>query len=177
MRILLGILAGGAVLLSQPPQVSIQAPYVTTPYEVVHRMLALADVKKTDVLYDLGCGDGRIVIAAARRFGARGVGIDLSPERIREARETARLAGVSRRVEFRQGDLFDADLAQATVVTLYLLPSVNLELRPKLLKELRPGARVVSYSFDMGDWKPDRVLTARGARIYFWVVKSVKRAG
>ena len=177
MRVLLVPLAVCAVMLAQPPQISIQTPYVTTPLDVVHQMLQVAGVRKTDVLYDLGCGDGRIVIAAARKFGARGVGIDLNPERIREARDNARQAGVSHLVEFRQGDLFDADLSEATAVALYLLPTVNLELRPKLLRELRPGARVVSHSFDMGDWKPDRVLTARGTKIYFWIVRSAKKAG
>ena len=133
-------------------------------------MLKLAKVNRNDVVYDLGCGDGRIVIAAVREFGARGVGIDVEAERIREARANARKAGVADRVEFRQQDLFQADISEATVVTLYLLRDVNLELRPKLLRELKPGTRIVSHSFDMGDWKPDKELQVNGSRLYYWVV-------
>jgi SAM-dependent methyltransferase len=149
--------------------ISINAPYVETPPDVVTEMLRLAKVKRNDVVYDLGCGDGRIVIAAART-GARGVCIDLYPEHIATARRNAARAGVARRIEFRVGDLFDADLRPATVVTLYLLPEVNRRLRPKLLGELRPGARVVSHSFDMGDWAPDKRIELRGSRLYYWVV-------
>ncbi|MCS6953452.1 MAG: class I SAM-dependent methyltransferase [Bryobacterales bacterium] len=145
-------------------------PYVPTPPEVVEGMLKLAGVKSSDVVYDLGCGDGRIVIMAAEKFGARGVGIDINPERIREAEENARKAGVTGRVRFIQGNLFDADIQEATVVTLYLLSSVNLKLRPKLIKELRPGARVVSNTFDMGDWKPDREIEVNGRRVYLWTI-------
>lgn len=145
-------------------------PYVPTPPEVVEGMLKLAGVKSSDVVYDLGCGDGRIVVMAAEKFGARGVGIDINPERIREAEENAKKAGVTGRVRFIQGNLFDADIHEATVVTLYLLSSVNLKLRPKLIKELRPGARVVSNTFDMGDWKPDKEIEVNGRRIYLWTI-------
>ena len=154
--------------LAAAQQVSINAPYVATPHDVVDQMLELASVKHGDVVYDLGCGDGRIVIAAAKRFGTRGVGIDNNPDRIREAQANARKAGVAHLVEFRQGDLFDTDLSSATVVALYLLPAVNLELRPKLQRELKTGTRVVSHSFDMGDWKPAKVVTTRGTRLYLW---------
>jgi ribosomal protein L11 methylase PrmA len=119
-------------------------------------MLKLAGVKKTDVVYDLGCGDGRIVITAAKDFGARGVGIDINPQRIKEAKDNAKTAGVENLVRFEENDLFKADIHEATVVTLFLLPQVNLRLRPKLLSDLKPGTRVVSNTFDMGDWKPDK---------------------
>lgn len=149
-------------------------PYVPTHERVVDRMLQMARVGKDDVLYDLGCGDGRIVITAAKRWGTRGVGIDIDPDRIREAKENAEKAGVADRVTFIQGDLFDADIKDATVVTLYLLPDVNLRLRPKLLSELRPGTRVVSHNYDMGDWTPQqtaRISLPNGDHVvYFWVV-------
>ncbi|HYO63258.1 MAG TPA: methyltransferase domain-containing protein [Pyrinomonadaceae bacterium] len=151
-----------------------RVPYVTTPPEVVEEMLKVARVTKTDVVYDLGCGDGRIVIAAARKYGARGVGIDINPERVREARENARRAGVADRVKFFQQDLFESDIREATVVTLFLMTTVNLELRPKLLRELKPGTRVVSHAFDMGDWKPRRTVEVNrnGAwgTVYFWTI-------
>jgi len=144
-------------------------PYEPTPPEVVRTMLLLAEVKPGDVVYDLGCGDGRIVVEAAR-LGARGVGVDIDPERIREARANVRAAGVEERVELRQGDLFETDLSPATVVTLFLWPHVNLKLRPRLLAQLRPGARVVSYWHDMGDWKPERTVETARARVYLWIV-------
>src|SRR6516165_10784083 len=125
-------------------------PYVPTTEEAVRAMLKLADVKKADIVYDLGCGDGRIVIAAAKTYGARGVGIDIDPDRIREAKANAKKAGVENLVRFEQNDLFQADFREATVVTLFLLRSVNLKLRPKLLQDLKPGTRVVSNTFDMG---------------------------
>jgi Methyltransferase domain len=156
-----------------------EVPYVPTPEEVVATMLAVARVGKNDVLYDLGSGDGRIVITAARQFGTRGTGIDIDPQRIQEADANARKAGVTDRVRFILGDIFDADIREATVVTLYLLPAVNVRLRPKLLRELRPGTRIVSHDYDMGDWKPDRVIQMqgpeRGHTIYYWVVP--ERAG
>ena len=145
-------------------------PYVPTPENVVMEMLKLGGVKKGDVLFDLGCGDGRIVITAAQKFGARGVGIDINPERIKEANENARKAGVGDRVEFRLQDLFEADISKATVVTLYLLPDINLKLRPKLMKDLRAGTRIVSHSFDMGDWKPEKDVQIEWRRIYFWTI-------
>jgi SAM-dependent methyltransferase len=129
-------------------------PYVPTTEEAVKVMLKLADVKSSDIVYDLGCGDGRIVIAAAKEYGAHGVGIDINPERIKEANANAKRAGVENLVRFEQEDLFRADIHQATVVTLFLLRSVNLKLRPKLLRDLKPGTRIVSNTFDMGDWKP-----------------------
>jgi hypothetical protein len=145
-------------------------PYVPTPNEVVDEMLRVARVSKDDVLYDLGSGDGRIVIRAAKQYGARGVGIDIDPERVKEAEANAREAGVSDRVMFRQQNLFDADIHEATVVTLYLLPDVNLKLRPKLWKELKPGTRVVSHAFDMGDWEPQETLEVAGRTIYYWTI-------
>lgn len=154
-------------------------PYVPTPQPVVDAMLKLGKVGKDDLLYDLGSGDGRIVITAAKRYGTRGVGIDINPERIQEANENARKAGVSDseallrgadRVQFIQQDLFKTDLSKATVVTLYLLPEINLKLRPKLLRELKPGTRIVSHAFDMGDWKPQQTLQVEGKTIYYWVV-------
>jgi SAM-dependent methyltransferase len=151
-------------------EIPINTPFVTTPPEVVRAMLRLAAVGRNDLLYDLGCGDGRIVLAAARDFGARGVGIEISPEHAAEARHNVRRAGFSARVEIRQQDLFDADLRPATVVAVYLLPEVNLRLRPKLLRELKPGTRVVAHSFDFGDWKPQRLLDLNGAKVYLWVV-------
>lgn len=137
------------------PQKRPDVPYVPTPEKVVLEMLKMAEVGKEDVLYDLGCGDGRIVITAARELGCRGVGIDIDPVRIKESRENAINAGVSDRVEFFLMDLFEADISQATVVTLYLLSEVNIRLRPKLLRELEPGTRIVSHDFGMAEWKPD----------------------
>ncbi len=144
--------------------------FVPTPQEVVDDMLCLVGVKKGDVLYDLGSGDGRIPITAARRYGVRAVGIDIDPDRVKEANENARKAGVTRLVEFRNEDLFKADFREATVVTLYLLPELNLRLRPRLLKELRPGTRIVSHQFDMGDWKPEKKLEVNGRTVYVWTV-------
>jgi ribosomal protein L11 methylase PrmA len=144
--------------------------YVPTPQELVEDMLRLADVKRGDVLYDLGSGDGRIPVTAAKKYGIRAVGIDIDPDRIREAHANARRKGVAKLVRFRQQDLFMADFREATVVTLYLLPDLNLKLRPQLLRQLRPGTRVVSHQFDMGDWKPDKTLESNGRTVYFWVI-------
>lgn len=138
-------------------------PYVPTTAEAVRAMLKLADVKKADIVYDLGCGDGRIVIAAAKTYGARGVGIDIDPDRIQEARENAKKAGVENLVRFEENDLFQANFREATVVTLFLLPSINLKLRPKLLQDLKPGTRVVSNTFDMGNWRPEKEQSLPGA--------------
>ena len=148
--------------------------YVPTPHEVVDDMLRLANVGKSDILYDLGSGDGRIAIAAAKRFGIRAVGIDIDPERIREANENARRAGVTHLVEFRQEDLFKADFREATVITLYLLPDLNVKLRPRLLDELKPGTRIVSHQFDMGTWKPEKRLESNGRVVYFWTIPAKK---
>jgi SAM-dependent methyltransferase len=145
-------------------------PFVPTPPEVVRGMLELAEVGPDDVVYDLGSGDGRIVIMAAKEFGARGVGVDIDPQRIAEAQENARAAGVADKVKFIRSDLFDVDLRPATAVTLYLLPDVNLRLRPKLLKELRPGTPVVSHRFDMGDWRPEVERNIDGRTVYLWHV-------
>jgi SAM-dependent methyltransferase len=156
------------------PVEDLDVPYVPTPTEVVARMLKMANVNKGDLLYDLGSGDGRIVITAAREYGARGVGYDLNPQRIKESNENARRAGVTNRVRFTQQDLFEADLSGATVVTLYLLPDVNLKLRPKLLRELRPGTRIVSHNYHMGDWQPEAVqeIEVKGTKhyVYSWTV-------
>lgn len=153
------------------PERSPDVPYVPTPQAVVDRMLQIAKVNRDDVVYDLGSGDGRIPITAVRQFNVRrAVGVDINPERVREANQNASQANVTDRVEFRQQDLFETDLSEASVVTLYLLPDVNLRLRPKLLRELKPGTRIVSHDFDMGDWKPERVEDVQGSTIYYWTV-------
>ena len=173
------IVAGQSTKPAHDPDV----PYVPTTEPAVQAMLKLAGVKKTDVVYDLGCGDGRIVIAAAKNYGARGVGIDINPVRIAEAKENARKAGVEKLVRFEEKDLFQADIHEATVVTLFLLPTVNMKLRPKLLQDLKPGTRVVSNTFDMGDWKPDKEATVGGVDdveaplsrdLYLWVIPQAK---
>lgn len=156
------------------PKRAPDVPYEPSSPNIVLEMLKLANVGKRDVVYDLGCGDGRIVIAAAEKFGARGVGIDIDPERIAEAQENARKAGVTARVLFRNEDLFEADIKPATAVMLYLWPEVNLKLLPKLLRELKPGTRIVSHSHDMGDWKPEKETEVEGHRIYFWTVPARK---
>jgi SAM-dependent methyltransferase len=152
-------------------ETQINSPYVGTPYPVVDAMLRLAKVKKSDVVYDLGCGDGRILVEAAKTYGAHGVGVDINPERIQEANELARREGVSQLLNFRVGDLYDVNVQGATLVTLYLLPDVNLRLRPKLQKQLRPGARIVSHSFDMGDWRPNKTGTSEGDTIFLWKIR------
>lgn len=145
-------------------------PYVPTPRPVVNRMLEAANVDGNDVVYDLGSGDGRIVIQAARQYGARGVGIEIDPDLVRKARRNAREAGVSDLVEFRQADLFETDLSEATVLTLYLLSSVNRKLRPKLFEELAPGTPVVSHAFDMGAWEPEETVEVDGNTVYRWTI-------
>lgn len=144
--------------------------FVPTPQEVVEDMLRLAKVKKGDILYDLGSGDGRIAITAAKLYGIKAVGIDIDPERIKEANANAKKAGVTKLVEFRQADLFTSDFREATVVTLYLLPDLNVKLRPKLWAELKPGSRVVSHQFEMGEWKPEKKLEVGTRTIYFWTI-------
>jgi SAM-dependent methyltransferase len=154
-------------------QKALRAPdvrYEPSTDEQTQAMLKLAGVNAKDVVYDLGCGDGRLVIIAAKQFGARGVGIDIDPERIKESTANAQKAGVSRRVKFLNQDLFEAKIGDATVVTLYLWPSVNMKLRPKLLKDLKPGTRVVSNLHDMGDWQPDKTIKADGHNIYLWTI-------
>ncbi len=156
--------------LVAPGEVKKDVPYVPTQPATVAAMLRMARVSSDDLVYDLGSGDGRIVITAAKELGARGVGIDIDPVRIREANENAAAAGVADRVTFIEGNLFDADLREATAVTLYLLPDVNLRLRPKLLAELRPGTPVVSHDFSMGDWKPDDRKKIDGDILMLWIV-------
>jgi len=163
---------------SAPSRRRPDVPYVPTTDEAVAAMLKLADIKPSDVVYDLGCGDGRIVIAAAKKFGAHGVGVDIDPARIREANENAKKAGVEKLVRFEEKDLFQADIHEANVVMLFLLNTVNLKLRPKLLRELKPGTRIVSNTFDMGDWKPDKEVPVNGTDngtslsqyLYLWIV-------
>jgi hypothetical protein len=159
----------------QQPQPAERTPdviYVPTPHEVVAEMLRLTGIGPNDVVYDLGSGDGRLVITAAQKYGARGVGIDIDPERIRESHENLKKSKLGNRVRFIQGDLFQADIREATAITLYLLPSLNVKLRPKLFAELRPGTPIVSHDFDMGDWAPDHSLEVKGPtrthKVYFW---------
>jgi SAM-dependent methyltransferase len=182
-------LCAGSVLTTMAPLIDTQSSalravaqerkpdviYVPTPDDVVEAMLKLAKVGKDDVVYDLGCGDGRIVITAAKKYGARGIGVDIDPQRIKESNENAQRAGVTDRVKFMQTDLFTLDFKDATVVTLYLLPQLNLKLRPKILSELKPGTRIVSHAFDMGDWKPEQTVSVPSddqleRTIYFWTV-------
>lgn len=158
----------------EDPPFTLDVPYVPTPDIVVEEMLKLAEVDGNDVLYDLGSGDGRIPITAARRFGTRGVGIDLNPERVGEARKNAKEAEVSDKIRFLEGNLFDLDISEATVISLYLFPEVNMKLRPKLLS-LKPGTRVISHNYDMGDWKPEeskKIMAPNGSEhtIYLWRV-------
>lgn len=157
---------GGAPAASKDPDVI----YVPTPQPVVDAMLKLAKVRKDDVLYDLGSGDGRIPITAAKVYGVRAVGIDIDPTRIAEANANAKAQGVTDRVTFRQADLFESDFSEASVVTLYLLESLNEKLRPKLLAELKPGTRIVSHAFGMGDWEPEVTEEVEGKTIHLWTV-------
>lgn len=170
--VLVATIAAGQGTFPRVPDV----PYVPTSQKVVDAMLKLADVKKNDVVYDLGCGDGRIVITAAKKHGARGVGIDIAAERIAEANENAKKAGVTDKVKFIRGDLFESDFSDATVVTLYLLSSVNLKLRPMLFEQLKPGTRVVSHTFDMGDWPPEKTVNVKGSTIYYWTIPEKGKA-
>ena len=145
--------------------------YVPTPPEVVDAMLKVAEVRRGDVLYDLGSGDGRIPITAAQKYNVtRATGIEINPERIAEAQENLIKAGVGDRVRFRNEDLFEADFSDATVITLYLLPALNVKLLPKMLRELKPGTRIVSHAFAMGDWKPEKTLEVGGRSVYFWTI-------
>jgi SAM-dependent methyltransferase len=165
--------------LQAPPGVP-RAPFVATPFDVVDRMLELAKVGPKDLVYDLGCGDGRIVIAAAQKYGARGVGVDIDPARIYEAEINAKRAGVDRLVTFKLQDALKTDVSDATVVTLYMLSAINVKLRPILTQQLRRGARIVSHSFAMGDWEPEYVDTFRDAAgttrtLYLWTADGVAR--
>jgi cyclopropane fatty-acyl-phospholipid synthase-like methyltransferase len=159
----------------EPPKLQpLDAPYVPTPAPIVTEMLRGANVGPNDVVYDLGSGDGRIVIAAAREFGARGVGVELDPKLVQDSRDAARNAGVGDRVTFLWQDIFEVDLSPATVVTIYLFPEVNARLLPKLRRELRPGTRIVAHQFPIGDWKPDRWIQVQGEgrrhTLMFWSV-------
>ena len=179
MRTLAGLILAVSSALAQIPQAkpTPEVPYLPTTQVAVEAMLKLAGVTAEDVVYDLGCGDGRIVITAAKLYGAHGVGIDIDPQRIREANENAKRAGVEHLVRFEENDLFQAKIRDASVVTLFLLTSVNARLRPKLLAELRPGTRVVSNTFDMGDWKPEKEFTVDtgdegyfSRKLYLWTI-------
>jgi SAM-dependent methyltransferase len=187
LTLLLSVVTTRAQDTLKPLEKKPDVPYMPTHEKVVAEMLKVAKVGKDDILYDLGSGDGRIVIAAAKEFGTRGVGVDIDPDLIREARENAVKAGVADKVKFLQQDLFETDIREATVVTLYLWPEINLRLRPKLLSDLKPGTRVVSHNHDMGDWKPLKTVRVRVPheylisktlnmrvphqhKIYYWIV-------
>ena len=170
---LLLLLLGLNLTLAVAQQTTLRQPdvvFLPTPQSIVKQMLELASVKPGDVVYDLGCGDGRVVITAAKQYGVRAVGIDIDPERINQSMENAHKAGVEDRVSFRNEDLFQADISEATVVTLYLLHSLNLKLRPKLWRELKPGTRIVSYNFNMGDWPPEKKVGVMSGTIYLWTI-------
>jgi len=145
-------------------------PFVPTPQEVVEAMLELGQVRKGEVVYDLGSGDGRIVITAAKKYGARAVGFEIDPDLIKQSRDAIRKEGLEHLAEIREQDILTVDVAPATVVTLYLLPDVNLQIRPNLLNQLKPGSRVVSHAFSMGDWKPEKVVRVNGRTVYLWTI-------
>jgi trans-aconitate methyltransferase len=163
-----------ALVQGQAPKATLRTPdviFVPTPPEVVEAMLKMANVQKSDIVYDLGSGDGRIPIAAVQKYGvSKAIGIDIDPQRIKEANENAQKANVTKQVQFLNQDLFTTNISEATVVTLYLLDSLNEKLRPKLLAELRPGTRIVSHAFRMGDWQPEKTETINGRTIYFWTI-------
>ena len=177
-RAALSLLAAGvaapalmtAPALAQAPAPALDVPYVPTPQDVVDRMLDIAKPTASDFVMDLGCGDGRMLVTAAAKFGARGRGVDLNPVRIAEAIENAKKAGVTDKIQFEVKNLFDTSIRDATVLTMYLLPSVNLQLRPRILDEMKPGARIVSHAFHMADWEPDLQDEVRGRNIYHWIV-------
>lgn len=175
------VFLGAAALIAAPaiirradaqtePTPRLDVPFVPTPQQVVDKMLELAKVQKTDYLIDLGSGDGRIPVTAAQKFGVKAMGVDINPQRIKEANERAKSAGVTNLVEFRQQDLFQTDISQANVLTMYLLPSVNMKLRPKILSDMKPGSRIVSHAFDMGDWTPEQKVTVDGRTVFLWTV-------
>lgn len=148
--------------------------FVGTPPDVVDAMLKGLEIRSTDIVYDLGSGDGRILITAAQKYGARGVGIEIDPALIKTAEENARKAGVSDKVRFVNADLFEADIHEATVVTLYLLEELNIKLRPKLLRDLKPGTRIASHRFRMGDWQPEKAVSVGDRAVYFWTIPEKK---
>ena len=160
-----------ALFLGQTPAPTPDIHFVPTSHRVVDAMLSLARVTADDVVYDLGSGDGRIVIAAAQKYGARGVGIELDPALVKSATRRARKAGVADKVTFRQEDLFKADLSDATVVTLYLSGSINFRLEPKLMKELKPGTRIISHRFEMRGWEAEREVRVGGTKVFLWTIK------
>ncbi|QNL50793.1 class I SAM-dependent methyltransferase [Olivibacter sp. SDN3] len=168
------MLLGSFGAFAQSSYETLDVPYVPTKPAVVEAMLNMAKVNKNDVIYDLGCGDGRIVITAAKKYGATGVGVDIDPQRIEEANANLKKEGLTDKVKFIESDLFKVDFSNASVVTLYLLPDVNLRLRSKLLETLKPGTRIVSHAFDMGDWKPEKQINVEGSTIYFWTVPEKK---
>jgi len=177
-----GVLVSGAIASSLGSQAFAQSAtrtpdviFVPTPQEVVDTMLSLAKPGRGELVYDLGCGDGRIVVTAAKKFGSRGIGVDIDPQRIAEANANVRKENVGDLVKIVQDDLFQIDFKDANVVTLYLLPSLNLKLRPKLWKELKPGSRVVSHDFDMGDWVPEQKVSVGSRTVYFWRITGKER--
>ena len=161
------VLWGVTAVTAQP---RLDVPYVPTPQEVVDRMLQLGKVRAGEYHIDLGSGDGRIAVTSAAKHGARSLGVDLNPVRIEEARANAKKAGVSDRATFEQKNLFQTDIGKADIVTMYLLPSVNIDLRPKVLSDMWPGTRIVSHAFDMGDWTPDHRESVIGRTVYLWIV-------
>jgi SAM-dependent methyltransferase len=172
-KITIDLLPSAAPVQAQDFESKKIVPFVPSPQEVVDKMIAVAGVKKGDVVYDMGSGDGRIVIAAAKK-GARAVGFEIDGDLVKESRENIRKAGVQNLAEIRQQDILTVDFSPATVVTMYLLPDVNLKLKPNLQKQLKSGSRIVSHSFDMGDWKPDRVERVDGRTIYLWTIPAKK---
>ena len=172
--LLAAAVAVGVHAQTAPPQKVPDVPFVPTDEKIVTKMLEMANVTKTDHLIDLGSGDGRIVITAAKRYGARGMGVEIDPALVHKARENARTDGVADRATFVEGDIFEANIRDATVITMYLLPDINMRLRPKLLNDLKPDTRIVSHNYDLGDWKPARTATllvdGTEHTVYFWVV-------
>ncbi len=175
-RALLASLAVAALLCGDRAGAQI-VPYFPTPPALVDRMLELAEIKESDFLIDLGCGDGRIPIAAAQRYGTRGLGVDIQPQVLADAEANARKAGVADKVAFKQQDLFDTDLDKATVLALYLSLKLNIALRPRILQTMKPGSRVISHNFVMGDWLPDRTEQIEGHMLYLWIVPAMVKGG
>lgn len=180
LALIIASIAGGLTpfpsVAQSVPSRQLDVPYQPSPQPVVDKMLELAKVNKDDLLYDLGCGDGRIVITAAQKYGARGIGIDLDPQRVAEAKANAKKAGVEDRVQFMVGDLYAANFSDATVVTLFLWPDVNLKLRPLLWQQLKVGTRVVSHLWDMGpEWPPEKTESIQDRKIYYWTITETQK--